>query len=345
MLNTINELIWSAIAWIVSREPIADWLIAKAHKRPYTHILSPDGKSVYMWRGWVANPYDWPAGSGDKSWFWKRMPSIRIHHIKMRDLDRDRHSHPWDARTIILRNWYMEDREGERGLRTHFRGNTAKLKHTDFHRITHVPHDGVWTMFITWKYRHSWGFKTPEGFVPWRKYLGIADGAEQSKPAVVPAAPKVERVAARTETSAEKFEREWREEAARRLGLPKGATYNQILIAQRAQQIASARPKPVARLVPASQEHARKHDSVSRVQRSDDAQDTSPSMMVYPPVWHDTEPTLPASVSGLIGRGGDFAGAGASSSWESSSCSSDSSSSSSSDSSSSDSSSCSSGSD
>lgn len=156
---------WRTIARIIARPAVADWLIKRSMRTPYFHL---DG---YMDRWWLFNPY--PAKNGGRGKAWEWLPSVRVHHILREDLGRHMHNHPWDARTIILRGWYIEVRE-EGGLPmtyTRRQGDTALIEADRFHHIAEVSPGGVWTLFITFKYRHVWGFKTPAGFVPWREYL------------------------------------------------------------------------------------------------------------------------------------------------------------------------------
>lgn len=170
----MTDSLWRLIAFIVSRPAISHWLIKLAMRRPYTHIMSPDGKDLYMGRWWLFNPY-----SDDHHKMWEWLPSIRIHHIKRPDLDRHHHDHPWDARMIILRGWYQEQR-----LRFYsdsamplvatfarFHSDTETLKYQEYHRIERVSPGGVWTMFITWKYQGPWGYYVDGTKVPHRLYL------------------------------------------------------------------------------------------------------------------------------------------------------------------------------
>jgi hypothetical protein len=180
----MKELLWQGIAWVVSREPIANYLIKRAQRTPYFDLPG------YMKRWWVFNPYgndietpDAPRHDAKYPW----LPSIRIHHILRADEARDPHDHPWDARTIILKGWYDEERivqELHDVEIDHFpeyffvhdawryKGNTAPLKYREFHNITRVSDGGVWTLFITWKYQGVWGFLVNGRKVPWREYVG-----------------------------------------------------------------------------------------------------------------------------------------------------------------------------
>ena len=184
----MKEFIWGAIAKAVSLPAVSAYLVARAKKTPYLHIVSPDCSEVYMERYWLANPYDRTTNKARWApWFpW----SIRIHHIRREDRDRDCHDHPWNARTIILQGGYVEKRLGEDGgVTVHLRpaGSTAKLNFGEYHQITHVKPEGAVTLFITGPYRGTWGFLVDGVKVQWRKYLGLDDG--QDLPDVKPKQP------------------------------------------------------------------------------------------------------------------------------------------------------------
>lgn len=185
----MKQLLWQLLAYVVSRPRIADWLIQRAMKTPYTHLEG------YMDRFWLFNAYRKEDGQEITPIPW--LPSIRIHHIKRRDEDRHHHDHPWDARSIILKNHYVELRlvpalevygkcdgvivdqgyhwvEGEphhlvRFLRV--ASDTTTLKFGEYHTITEVPEGGVWTMFITYTYKGTWGFLVNGKKVQWREYM------------------------------------------------------------------------------------------------------------------------------------------------------------------------------
>ena len=193
-MQALSNFIWRRVAVVVSRPAVADWLIARAHRTPYTPIRSRDGSEIYMWRGWLFNPYpDTHAGAvGRRAWWRDLVPSVRIHHIRMHDLDEHMHDHPWNARTIILRNWYEEERPGDifnqgASWRTYHEGSdavfaprevdvrragyTGRLLFGEYHRISAIAEGGAWTMFITWRYQGTWGFKVFGKKVPYRQYL------------------------------------------------------------------------------------------------------------------------------------------------------------------------------
>lgn len=158
---------WKALARIVSRERVRKWIIRAAMARPYTHLPG------YMDRYWVFNPYDKINGNEVKATRW--LPSVRVHHILRRDEDRHLHDHPWNARTIILGGCYEEHRleDGVRVLRRRRRGSSARINFGEYHAITAVSPGGVWTLFITFGYRGTWGFLVDGKKVPWRDYMDL----------------------------------------------------------------------------------------------------------------------------------------------------------------------------
>lgn len=182
MLN----IFWRLVAKLLARPAVADWLIARAKRTPYLHIMSADGAEMYMGRWWLFNPY---SRETHKPALWWCPWSFRIHHIMRPDEDRDLHDHPWNARTIILRGCYTEQRLLDHedpalfGLNVPANaqateyidrqpGDTAQLLHGEYHRIDKVFHEGVVTLFITSKWRGDWGFLVNGVKVPWRTYTG-----------------------------------------------------------------------------------------------------------------------------------------------------------------------------
>ncbi|MEE4882399.1 hypothetical protein V2K29_01970 [Pseudomonas alliivorans] len=190
------NLFWRLLAKLLACPAIAAWLITRAQRTPYLHIRSADGREVYMGRWWLFNPYDRETHLGRIRWCpW----SIRVHHIMRPDADRDLHDHPWNARTVILRGWYREQRllaaddplltaaliktaEMRQTLDGPFQateyidrrpGDTARLNHGEYHRIDEVSPGGVYTLFITSRWKGDWGFLVNGVKVHWRKYVGL----------------------------------------------------------------------------------------------------------------------------------------------------------------------------
>ncbi|MCY1429331.1 hypothetical protein D9M71_452450 [compost metagenome] len=180
----MHNLFWRLLAKLLARPDIADWLIERARRTPYQNIWSPDGSKLYMARWWLLNPYD---RNSHKPKYWWFPWSIRIHHILRPDDDRDLHDHPWDARTVILRGWYAEQRLADEQLTSLLKapsgaqvtefidrraGDTATLNHGEYHRIDQVSPGGVFTMFITSRWQGEWGFLVDGEKVHWKKYTG-----------------------------------------------------------------------------------------------------------------------------------------------------------------------------
>jgi len=189
------QLVYQALANYLTADPERiDRLIAYAKRTPYSDL------GDYMGRYWVFNAFEDQRGNRiDRNWLMNNVvPSARIHHIQRPDGDRHLHNHPWNAQRIVLRGWYTEELEGTneniwRWLkggsdlfirdwsssqalvnRTLRAGDTAPLRAGEFHRISEVSEGGVWTLFITGRWRNPWGFKMDDGsFMQWRDYLAM----------------------------------------------------------------------------------------------------------------------------------------------------------------------------
>ena len=168
------------LARTLARPAVADWLIRRALRTPYSSIISDD--KLYMERFWLFNPYPDSGASGADRKPWRFPISIRVHHIILPDQDRHLHDHPWNARTFILRGWYREAKpRAHCGMSNaasdyfvnRLTGETATLAFGEYHRITEVSEGGVWTLFVTGKYRGAWGFLVDGAKVQWRRYLGL----------------------------------------------------------------------------------------------------------------------------------------------------------------------------
>lgn len=172
---------------------LADALIRRAKRTPYFHLYDADG-STYMERYWLVPYVDKEDKPGCHNALWYRQPitwlvqrfglAIRLHLIRRADNDRVMHDHPWDFWSTVLRGWYIEarpfdngrpcftldcdDELDERTLRA--QGSVAFRRATDRHRIVEVAPGGVWTLFVTSRPRHWWGFYTPIGKVYYQDY-------------------------------------------------------------------------------------------------------------------------------------------------------------------------------
>ena len=191
---------WPRLARFLARPRVADWLIRRSLRTPYSHLvcnrdgtnrvvaheyqLQP-GESFYMRRFWLFNPYSREDNIPTlrftlKLGRWQKVLafpiSIRVHHIMREDRDRDLHSHPWNARTVILKGHYLEKRDGPHCIILRRPGATATLGFEEYHRIVEVGPAGAWTLFISGPWKGVWGFRVNGVKVPWRDYLEQKEG-------------------------------------------------------------------------------------------------------------------------------------------------------------------------
>lgn len=172
----MTNVLWYVVAKVVSIPFIAEYLIKRAQRTPYFHLEG------YMDRWWLFNGYGNNPNVPDEKRHERRykwLPSIRIHHILREDFARDMHDHPWDARTIILKGDYDEERMiqylgADQELVADFTrkaGDTATLNYGEYHNIVRVSEGGVWTIFITYDYKGTWGFLVDGVKVPHNQYI------------------------------------------------------------------------------------------------------------------------------------------------------------------------------
>lgn len=96
------------------------------------------------------------------------------------------HNHPWSGMAIILKGSYLEWRPSTlhpelgcfdgRLLRP---GDVNRLKPDTFHWVE-LQTPEVWSLFFAGTRVQEWGFKAPDGFIPWRIYKDRRPGATWS---------------------------------------------------------------------------------------------------------------------------------------------------------------------
>lgn len=145
------DWLWRKVANIVTRPAVFAWIVESSLATPYYH-LKRDAERLYMARWWFFNGY----GTEHHQRRWAFLPSIRVHHIADTDQGPE-HNHPWSARSIILKGWYIESREGQVMVRS--QGDTFTLNYGEYHKIIGLSPKGCWTLFIMWKKQGDWGFK------------------------------------------------------------------------------------------------------------------------------------------------------------------------------------------
>ena len=101
--------------------------------------------------------------------------AIYLHDIYQPDTDADPHDHPFSFVSIILRGWYTEkyypnkNNLGLRGFKTHGRFSVHRMPRNAAHRIIEAD-PKLKTLVLVGPRRGTWGFYTPERFVPWNEY-------------------------------------------------------------------------------------------------------------------------------------------------------------------------------
>lgn len=96
-----------------------------------------------------------------------RGPQRRFHLISADDPGRDWHDHPFDYVTRLLSGAYIEHTPV--GSFRYGPGDVLTRKAEQLHRLE-LEDGPVWTYFVTGRFRRSWGFMTPSGWVPHGQY-------------------------------------------------------------------------------------------------------------------------------------------------------------------------------
>jgi hypothetical protein len=98
---------------------------------------------------------------------------IYLHKIVQPDDDDCLHDHPWNFTSLVLRRGYLEELPGCKFMQRRA-GSVIRHKASDAHRIHRLERGGPsWTLVLVGRKRQSWGFHTHDGWVDWRKHLGI----------------------------------------------------------------------------------------------------------------------------------------------------------------------------
>lgn len=143
--------------------PLTWALLRLARRTPYTHI------GDYMRRWWLVR-------------YNRRGLAVRVHEILRSDRDPHMHDHPWPFVSVVLRGGYWEWRPRallggvpvDSAVRATWHGPGSVLfrRHDDWHRLDVDPAVGpAVTLFVTGRYRHTWGFAVGGAKVPHGEYL------------------------------------------------------------------------------------------------------------------------------------------------------------------------------
>ncbi len=115
--------------------------------------------------------------------------SVYLHGFVRPDRDRDLHNHPWDkSYSLILSGGYDEERLDGRVKGSDFiikrtvrPGRINVIRKDDFHRVTKLHADIVWTLFVTGRKLDTWGFRNRDTgeFLPWREHEKLRQQQEE----------------------------------------------------------------------------------------------------------------------------------------------------------------------
>lgn len=111
-------------------------------------------------RPYLTRIYLTPSTGALGRWWRARFRGRFLHCFHMSDPD-GLHNHPWrDARSLILRGAYCEERRGYWTTRIFWPGMTNVLNENDWHRVD-LMSDEVWTLFSPGaKHGKGWCFST-----------------------------------------------------------------------------------------------------------------------------------------------------------------------------------------
>jgi hypothetical protein len=105
----------------------------------------------------------------------ERWGKIMLHHFHRSDEDRERHDHPWNFWTLILKNGYIEDCPNHFRRLKPFRLYRRLAVHR--HRVVLLG-DGygrerdAWTLVFTGPRIREWGFWTAAGeWIHYKRFL------------------------------------------------------------------------------------------------------------------------------------------------------------------------------
>ena len=143
----------------------ADQLIARVTRRPPDFCVGGEA-DPYLRRWWVIPR---------NRWF-----NVYLHQFLRDDDDRALHDHPWLWCSVLLRGRYIEHTIAEGGIQRHraYRVGSVRLHGPHFaHRLSLVPGETCWTLFITGPRLREWGFHCAvQGWVPWTRFTAARDG-------------------------------------------------------------------------------------------------------------------------------------------------------------------------
>ena len=98
--------------------------------------------------------------------------SIMLHWFHSPDMQRHLHDHPVSMLSVILKGWYLEERESGQ----HIRDFLNWIPSTTAHRIASVSF-GTITLCFAGRRKREWGFHTEDGWIHWKDYHTKYEGS------------------------------------------------------------------------------------------------------------------------------------------------------------------------
>lgn len=133
--------------------------VAAAMRRPPDFVIGP--KADPYLRRWFLIPKTEQGG-------------CYLHEILHDDDDRALHDHPWDAHILIVQGEYKEIREDCPDGELFKEGSLRLMRAETLHRLV-VVRGPVLTLVMFGPDRREWGFKCPQGWIPWQEFVDARD--------------------------------------------------------------------------------------------------------------------------------------------------------------------------
>jgi hypothetical protein len=154
--------------WDETHYNLVQWAENYVRTTPYDLCIGPR-EDPYMHRWYIVQDHS-PE-------YWGAM----INRTFRSDAD-DPHDHPWENASVVLVGRYTEQVFNADGTQYEsFVRGAGHIVHRplgEVHRLELAPGEEALSLFLYGPRLMSWGFITPDrGKVPWRTYLGLADGA------------------------------------------------------------------------------------------------------------------------------------------------------------------------
>ena len=141
---------------------------AVASRRKPDFIIGPP-EDPYMLRWWVVPR--------------NKFFNVYLHKFLKSDSDEALHDHPWANFSFLLEGSYLEHTVLAGGVNQKVRYDAGALKFrraSTAHRVELIDGRPTWSLFVTGPVVREWGFHCPKGWKPWKEYVQMRDGGNQT---------------------------------------------------------------------------------------------------------------------------------------------------------------------